>query len=171
MVRKPVEQRRRHLCISKHTGPLSEAQVGGNDDAGSFVELAEQVEQHGAAGLAERQIAEFVENHKIGIHESRGELSGLAHELLLFERIDQLDGGEEAHTASMVLESLHTDRGCQMGLSSARSTYQNDVVRGVDELTLVQLAHQRFVGVAAAEVEAADVAIRREACRLHLIRE
>jgi hypothetical protein len=90
-------------------------------------------------------------------------LSGLAHELLLFERIDQLDGREEAHAASMVLESLHTDRGCQMGLSSARSTHQNDVVRGVDELTLVQLAHQRFVCVAATEVEAADVAIRRDA--------
>ncbi|CAB3775160.1 hypothetical protein LMG29542_08542 [Paraburkholderia humisilvae] len=34
------EQRPRHLCIAEHTGPLGEAQVGGDDDAGAFIELA-----------------------------------------------------------------------------------------------------------------------------------
>ena len=29
----PVQQRRRHLCIPKHTGPLREAQVGGDRHA------------------------------------------------------------------------------------------------------------------------------------------
>jgi len=45
-----------------------------------------------------------------------GELSGLTHEFLLFDCIDQIDGGEDAHAAAIVFESLHTDRGCQMGL-------------------------------------------------------
>jgi hypothetical protein len=44
VVHKPVEQRRHYLCIAKHTGPFSGAQIGG-DDAGSFVELSEPVEQ------------------------------------------------------------------------------------------------------------------------------
>lgn len=50
---------------------------------------------------------------------------------------DVMSGGEEAHAASMVFESLHADRGCQMSLSSSRSTHQNDIVRRVDELALV----------------------------------
>jgi hypothetical protein len=44
VMREPVEQRGRHFCITKHTAPFGESQIGG-DDAGSFVELTEQVEQ------------------------------------------------------------------------------------------------------------------------------
>lgn len=44
-------------------------------------------------------------------------------------------------------------------------------MRRVDEVALVQLAHQCLVGIAAAEVEPAHVAVRREACHLHLVRE
>jgi hypothetical protein len=33
-VSQAIEQCRRHLCIAKHAGPLGEAQVRGDDDAG-----------------------------------------------------------------------------------------------------------------------------------------
>lgn len=59
VVREPAEQRRRHLCVAKHTGPFDEAQIGG-DGAGSFVKLAQQVEQQRTACLTERQVVEFI---------------------------------------------------------------------------------------------------------------
>ena len=49
MMREPVQQRCSHLGITKHAGPLAEAQVGGDDDAGVLVELTQQMEQQRAA--------------------------------------------------------------------------------------------------------------------------
>src|SRR5208283_3240543 len=60
-----IEQGRRHLGVAKNPGPFAEAEVGGDDDAGALVKLAEQMEEQGAAGRAERQISEFVEYHEV----------------------------------------------------------------------------------------------------------
>ena len=40
-----IEQRGCHLGIAEHACPFAEAEVGGDDDAGLFVEPGEQVEQ------------------------------------------------------------------------------------------------------------------------------
>jgi hypothetical protein len=52
-----VEQRRRHFGIAEHVCPFTEAQVRRDDDAGSLVELAQEMEEQGSAGGAERQVA------------------------------------------------------------------------------------------------------------------
>ena len=49
VVRQPIEQGGGHLGVAEDIGPFGEAEIGGDDDAGSFVKLAEQVEQQGAA--------------------------------------------------------------------------------------------------------------------------
>jgi hypothetical protein len=46
---KTVEQGRGHLGITEDRGPFAEAEVGGDDDAGALIELAQQVEQQGPA--------------------------------------------------------------------------------------------------------------------------
>ncbi len=56
-----VQQRRRHLCVPEHGRPLAEAEVGGDHDTRVFIQLREQVEQQCATGLAERQVAQFVQ--------------------------------------------------------------------------------------------------------------
>ncbi len=45
----PVQQSRRHLGIPEDGGPFAEAEVGGYDDAGALVELAQQVEEQRSA--------------------------------------------------------------------------------------------------------------------------
>ena len=45
VVREPVQQRRRHLRVAEHAGPLGEVQVGRDHHAGVLVQLGEQVEQ------------------------------------------------------------------------------------------------------------------------------
>ena len=47
-------------------GPLAEAEISRDDDAGALVELAQQMEEQGPAGGAERQIAKLIEDDEIG---------------------------------------------------------------------------------------------------------
>ena len=44
MMREAVEQRRGHLGVAEHGGPLAEGEVGGDDDGGPLVQLADEVE-------------------------------------------------------------------------------------------------------------------------------
>ena len=44
-----VEQGSGHFRVAEHRGPFAEAEVGGDDDAGAFVKLAQQVEEQRAA--------------------------------------------------------------------------------------------------------------------------
>ena len=53
MVRQTVEERGGHLGVAEDRAPFAEAQIGGDGDAGALVELAEQMEQQGAARSAE----------------------------------------------------------------------------------------------------------------------
>ena len=91
-VGKSVERCRGHLGIAEDGGPFGEAEVGGDDRAGLFVELADQVEKQGTAGLRERQVAKFVEDDEVGADQPAGQLTLLAGGLLLLERVDQFDG-------------------------------------------------------------------------------
>ena len=58
----------------------------------ALVELAQQMEEQGAAGGAERQVAEFVEDDEVGMGEAPCDLSRLSLKLLLFECVDEFDG-------------------------------------------------------------------------------
>lgn len=90
-----VQQCRRHLRVAKHRRPFLEAQVGRDDHAGSFIELAEQVEQQRPAGLAEGQVTQFIQDHQIGMHQPVRPLPLLARLLLQFQRIHQFHRREE----------------------------------------------------------------------------
>ncbi len=64
MMGQAVEQGGGHLGIAKDATPLVEGQIGRDDHAGAFVKLREQMEEQSAAGLTERQVAQFLENHQ-----------------------------------------------------------------------------------------------------------
>ena len=57
---KAIEQGRRHLGVSEDGGPFAEAEIRRDDDAGSLVELAQQVEQQSTAGSAEWQVTKLI---------------------------------------------------------------------------------------------------------------
>ena len=149
-----IEERGGHLGVTEDRGPFAEAEIGGDDDAGTLVELAQKVEEQSPARGAERQVAQLVQDHEVGAREALGDLPGLALRLLLLERVDELDRGEEADLLSMVLDGLDAERGRDMRLARARSADQDDVVGAVDELAPVQLADQGLVDLAGGEVEA-----------------
>jgi hypothetical protein len=45
--------------------PFAEGEIGGDEDGGALVESADEVEQQLAAGLSERQVAEFFEDEEV----------------------------------------------------------------------------------------------------------
>src|SRR5271163_663532 len=141
-VGKTIEQRGRHLRVAEHGGPLAEAEIGRDDDAGALVELAQQMEEQGPAGGAERQVAEFVEDDEIGVGEPGGDLSWLALKLLLFESVDEFDGGEEPDALAVMLDGLDAERRGEMGLPRAGAADQDDIVGVFQELASVELAQQ-----------------------------
>src|SRR5258708_34868183 len=65
MVSQAVEQRGGHLGVAEHAGPFTEGKIGGDDDGRALVQPADEMEQQLAAGLGERQVAEFVEDDEV----------------------------------------------------------------------------------------------------------
>ena len=51
--------------FAEHLRPVGEGEIGRYQQRGVFIELADQMEQQLAAGLAEREIAEFVDDDEI----------------------------------------------------------------------------------------------------------
>ena len=88
-------------------------------------QFADQMKQQGATGLAEWQVAEFIEDHQVGVHQPIGETSRFAGLFFLFQLIDQLDGGQEADPEVMVLDRLYCDGGGQVRLAGTRPTLYN----------------------------------------------
>src|ERR1700733_12191855 len=64
------------------------------------------MEEQGSAGGAERQVTKLVEDDEIGVGEPRRDLAGFALKLLLFERVDEFDGGEEPDALAVMLDGL-----------------------------------------------------------------
>ncbi len=120
VVSEAVEQRGRHLRIAKHARPFAEGQIGGDDDRSSLVKPADEMEQQLPAGLSERQIAEFVEDHEVHAREIIGEPSLAAGAGFGLELVDEIDGGEEAPARSCP-HRAEGRRVCHVGpLASAR---------------------------------------------------
>ena len=106
-----VEESRGHLGVTEHTGPFAERQVRRHDHRGLLVETADQVEQQLAAGLGNRQVAEFVEHHEVHPAEILGHPPLPAGAPLCFELDDQLHDVEEPATLAVADQRpRHRDR-------------------------------------------------------------
>ncbi len=137
MMGQSVQQGRRHLLVHKHARPFSEAEIGRYDDAGTLIELTDQVEQQGATHLADGQVAQLVEDHQIGVDQAVSQLPLLAGLFLLLQGIDYLDGGQEPDPLPVVLDSLYADGRGQVGLACTRSTYEDNILGVFQEVATV----------------------------------
>lgn len=104
MMRKAVEQRRRHLGVAEDGGPFAECQVGGDDDAGPLVELRDEVEEQLPAGLGEWEIAEFIEHDEVEPGKMIGNAALPAGTGLSLEPVDEVDDIEEAASCAVADE-------------------------------------------------------------------
>src|SRR3954451_15704471 len=96
VVGEPVEHGGCHFGVTEDLGPVGECQVGGDQQRGVLVELADQMEQQLAAGLAERQITKLIDDNEIVAQQLLGQTATTAGSLFLLELVDQIDEVEEA---------------------------------------------------------------------------
>jgi hypothetical protein len=106
------------LGIAGHPGPFAEAEVGGDDDAGALV-LSTWKRSAPPDELNGRHRNSF-RMTRVETQEALGKLTGLVPGLFLFQRIDQIDGGEEADLLAVMLDGLHTERGGNVRLAGSR---------------------------------------------------
>jgi hypothetical protein len=152
-----IQQRRRELRVPEHRRLLREREVRRDDHAGALVELREQMEQQRPTGLAERQVAQLIEDHQIGVHQAVGKSALSAGRLLLLQRVDQFHGGEEAHPLAVLGDCLDAQRGRQVRLAGARTADEHDVGGRVDKLASSQLVDDRLVDLRLREVEPGQI--------------
>ena len=95
MVRQAIERGCCHFGVDEHLRPIGEGEIGRDQERCVFVELADQVEQQLPAGLAERQVAELVDDDEIVAQQLLGQAAAAAGGLLLLELVDQIDEVEE----------------------------------------------------------------------------
>lgn len=83
-----VQQSGCHLGVAEDRGPFAKAEVGGDDDAGALIKLAQQVEEQRSAGGTEREVSQLVQDEQIEANQRLRNLARLAFGFLLLERID-----------------------------------------------------------------------------------
>ena len=88
--------------------------------------------EQGPAGSWEGQIAQFIKNDRIHLHELAGQVAGLALLLFPFELIDQVHGVVEADPFAVV-DGRHTQGRGEVGLAGARAAHQDQIVGVVHE--------------------------------------
>merc|ERR1711965_195347 len=98
-----------------------------------------------------------------------GDLARLALGFLLFQRIDEFNGGEEADTFAVMFDGLDAEGGRKMRLPGSGAPEEDGIVSLLDELAAVKLAHERLVDFAAGKVESVQVPVGWKACHLELI--
>lgn len=139
VVGEPVEQCGGHLGITKHAGPFAEGEVGCDDDRGTFVELADQVEQELSASLGEGQIAELVQDQEV---EAGDQVGGPALALgagFGIELVHQVDHVEEPAPAPSP-DTGPGDADGKMGFAGACAADQDEVMLMVEEVAVGQVA-------------------------------
>ena len=96
VVGQPIEQRGGHLGIAEHARPFAEGEIGGDDDRGTFVKPADEMEQKLAAGLGEGQISEFVQDDEVHPGQMLGKPALTSVAGLGLEAVDEVDHIVEA---------------------------------------------------------------------------
>lgn len=85
-LRQAIEKCGRHLGVAEHPYLLTEAEVGGDDDAGALDEFAQHMEEQRTACSGEWQDPSSSRMNEFGVCEAIGDLPRTALSLLPVER-------------------------------------------------------------------------------------
>ena len=152
MMSEAIEQGRGHLGIAEDGRPLAEGEVGGDDDRGSLVEPAHEVEEELPAGLCEGQVTEFVEDDEVAPGELVGGAALASGAEFGLEVVDQVDD-VVAPASAALSDAGPRDGDGEMGLAGAGAADQDDVALALKEAAAGEFADQGLVDRRGGEVE------------------
>ena len=104
-----IEQGGGHFGIAKDARPFAEVEVGGDDDRGLLIEMADQVEQELPATLGKGEIAKLVEDDEVQAGKPVGDPALALGPDLTLELVDEVDHLEEP-AARAVADARAGDR-------------------------------------------------------------
>src|SRR5262249_36785765 len=133
------EQRGRHLGVTEHARPLTEGEVGGNEDGGAFVERVDGGEEELPAGLGEGKISRLIEKAEVNGGEVISEPPLRSVAALGLEPIDEIDDVVEA-TAGAGADAASPDRDGEMGFAGAGAADQHGIALLGDEAASSEIA-------------------------------
>ena len=119
------------------------------------------MEQELAAGLSERQIAEFVENEEVHSGELIGDPTLPSVTGLSLEPVDEIDHVVEPATGARA-DAASGDGDSQMGLAGASAADQHGVALLGDEAAASKIVHERLVDRRTLELEVVEVLGERQ---------
>ncbi len=158
----PVQQSRRHAFALEDLAPFAERQVAGDQQAGPFIPIREDLEQQFGAGPAERQVAQLVADQQIHPVELVQEPVQLVLLLCLLQASDQSGGRIEPDPPTGPAGGQSQGNG-QMSLADPLTAQQAEILVLIQPLTTSQLHDLLFVQVRhEAEVVGVEVLIDRE---------
>ena len=128
VVCEPVEHGRSHFGVAKNLRPVCEGEICRDQQRGVFVKLADKMEEQLTAGLAKRQISEFVDDDEIVAQQLLGQAAAFAGGLFLFQLIDQVDKIVEAAPGTRP-DDRRGDGNAQMGFAGAWRN--SDILPGI----------------------------------------
>ena len=115
-----VEQCGGHFGIAKDLDPFPEGQIGGDDQRGLFVEFADQMEEQGAAGLREGQVAQLIKDDEVHVQQDFYHATTVAMDIFLFQLVDEIDNIEPAHPSALIDGGMAESQR-QMGFTGPRA--------------------------------------------------
>jgi hypothetical protein len=78
------------------------------------------MEEQRAAGGAERQVAEFIQNDQVTARKPLGDLARFSLRFLLLQGVDEVDRRVEADLLAAALDGLNAERGRDVSLPGSR---------------------------------------------------
>ena len=114
------------------------------------------MEQQLSAGLAERQVAELIDDDEIVAQQLLGEPAAATGGLLLLQLIDQIDQVEEAASGAST-DDRRGDGDAQMCFTGAGATDEDRIALGVQECAGGEFAYLSFIDWRIGEGERVDI--------------
>ena len=157
-----VQERGDHFGIAKYCWPFAdEGEVGGDDDGGALVELADQMEQQLPPGLGEGQIAKFVEDDEVQAVQVIGQAALFAAAGLGLEAVDQIDDIVEPPAGAVADQGAGNSDG-KVRFAGSGAADQDDIALIGDEGAGGKVMDQARIDRCAGEVEVVQILGQRQ---------
>ena len=127
-----IQEGRGPLGVAEDLHPLAETEVGGQDQGGLFVPMADQMEQQRTARFGERQVTQFVDDDGIDGDELLGQVTSLAELFFVFPLVDEVDGVIEPDPLPP-MDRGDPQGGRQMGFAGSGAPDEDQVMRLIHE--------------------------------------
>ena len=167
-MRNPVEKRGCHLGVPEDRDPFAELQVGGDDNAGLFIELADEMEERCPAGFWEWNVSQLINDDAVRLGKLPDYFTSISFCLFLDQSVDEIDCILEPCPFPLIDEGCGHSNG-NMGFAGTRATDKDQIMGLLCKLAGAKLFDLRLAHSGGGIVKCGKIPVVWELCDAHLI--